>query len=45
LINSENDKHLKAAWGNSLAHQITGELPGFETVKNELLVLFKKILS
>jgi len=45
LINSENDKHLKAAWKNSLAHQITGELPEFETVKNELLVLFKKILS
>jgi predicted nucleotidyltransferase component of viral defense system len=45
LINSENDKHLKAAWKNSLAHQITGELPDFETVKNELLVLLKKILS
>ena len=45
LINSENDKHLKAAWENSLAHQITEELPGFGTVKNELLVLFKKILS
>jgi predicted nucleotidyltransferase component of viral defense system len=45
LINSENDKHLSAAWKNSLAHQITGELPDFETVKNELLVLFKKILS
>lgn len=44
LINSENDKHLSAAWKNSLAHQITGELPDFETVKNELLVLFKKIL-
>jgi predicted nucleotidyltransferase component of viral defense system len=42
LINSENDKHLSAAWKNSLAHQITGELPDFETVKNELLVLFKK---
>jgi predicted nucleotidyltransferase component of viral defense system len=45
LINSENDKHLSAAWKNSLAHQITGELPDFETVKNELLELFKKILS
>jgi predicted nucleotidyltransferase component of viral defense system len=44
LINSENDKHLSAAWKNSLAHQITGELPDFETVKNELLSLFKKIL-
>lgn len=45
LINPENDKHLKAAWKNSLAHQITGELPDFKTVKNELLVLFKKILT
>lgn len=45
LINPENDKHLSAAWKNSLAHQITEELPDFETVKNELLVLFKKILS
>ena len=45
LINSENDKHLSAAWKNSLAHQITGELPDFETVKNELLALFKKIFS
>lgn len=44
LINSENDKHLSAAWKNSLAHQITGELPDFVTVKNELLTLFKKIL-
>lgn len=44
LINSENDKHLSAAWKNSLAHQITGELPDFETVKNELLILFNKIL-
>jgi predicted nucleotidyltransferase component of viral defense system len=44
LINSESDKHLKAAWKNSLAHQITEELPDFETVKNELLALFKKIL-
>lgn len=45
LINPENDKHLKASWKNSLAHQITGELPDFVTVKNELLELLKKILS
>jgi len=45
LINPENDKQLSTAWKNSLAHQITGKLPDFETVKNELLVLFKKILS
>ena len=45
LINPENDKHLLAAWKNSLAHQITGELPNFETVKNVLQVLFTKILT
>ena len=45
LINPENDKQLSAAWKNSLAHQITGELPDFETVRNELLFLFKTILS
>jgi len=45
LINPEHDKQLSAAWKNSLAHQITGELSDFETIKKELLVLFKKILS
>jgi predicted nucleotidyltransferase component of viral defense system len=45
LINPENDKQLSAAWKNSLAHQITGELPDFETVRNELLFLFRTILS
>jgi predicted nucleotidyltransferase component of viral defense system len=45
LINPENDKQLSAAWKNSLAYQITGELPDFETVKNELLALFKTIFS
>ena len=45
LINPEHDKHLSAAWKNSLAHQIPGELPPFETVKDELLVLFNEHLK
>jgi hypothetical protein len=45
LINPENDKHLSAAWKNSLAHQITGGLPDFEMVKNELVKLFKNYLN
>lgn len=44
LINPENDKQLSAAWKNSMAHQIPGELPGYETVKNQLRELFTKIL-
>ncbi len=44
LINPENDKQLSAAWKNSLAHQIIGELPDFEIVKKELVELFKKVL-
>jgi len=43
LINPENDKQLSAAWKNSLAHQITGGLPDYEIVKNELETLFNKI--
>lgn len=45
LINPENDNHLSAAWKNSLAHQIPGELPPFETVKDELLKLFNEHLK
>lgn len=44
LINSENDKQLSTAWKNSMAHQIPGELPVYETVKNQLKELFTKIL-
>lgn len=43
LINSENDKQLTAAWKNSMAHQIPGELPDYESVKDILLSLFRKI--
>lgn len=43
LINPDNDKHLSAAWKNSLAHQIPNELPNYETVKNDLNSLFIKI--
>jgi predicted nucleotidyltransferase component of viral defense system len=45
LINPESDRHLKAAWKNSLAHQIPGELPDYENVKNDLFQLFKKHLK
>ncbi len=45
LINSENDKQLTSAWKNSMAHQIPGELPSYETVKNELLDLFKRVFN
>jgi len=45
LINSENDKQLSAAWKNSLVHQISGELPDYENIKNDLFLLFKKHLK
>ncbi len=45
LINPDNDKVLRSAWTNSLAHQITGaQLPEYDVVKNELQKLFNKIL-
>jgi hypothetical protein len=46
MINEENNKHLKASWINSLAHQIhPGKLPEYERVKSELLLLFEKIFN
>jgi len=45
LLNPDNDKHLSAAWKNSLAHQISNELPNFETVKHDLHSLFSTILK
>jgi predicted nucleotidyltransferase component of viral defense system len=45
LINPENDKQLLAAWKNSLVHQIPGELPDYDTVKNELLTLFNSLFK
>lgn len=44
MINSENDRRLKAAWQSSLGHQIKPEsLPKFETVRNELKELLSRI--
>lgn len=44
MINEENDKRLKAAWKNSIGHQITEmQLPDYEVVKKELEDLFYKI--
>ncbi len=44
LINPDNDKALKSAWLNSLAHQIpSDQLPEYEFVKNELHKLFESI--
>ncbi|MDR2622149.1 MAG: nucleotidyl transferase AbiEii/AbiGii toxin family protein [Dysgonamonadaceae bacterium] len=46
FINPQNDKILRAAWRNSLSHQIEQEkLPEYETVRNDLLKFFKRILS
>jgi predicted nucleotidyltransferase component of viral defense system len=46
LINENNDKMLKSAWKNSLEHQIeNGKLPEYETVKNDLTKLFKRIFT
>lgn len=44
FINTKTDKIVGAAWNNSLAHQIpNGNLPSYEKVKEELLILFDKI--
>ena len=46
LINENNDKILKSAWKNSLEHQIeNGKLPEYETVRNDLEILFEKIFK
>jgi predicted nucleotidyltransferase component of viral defense system len=43
FINEDNDKKLKAAWRNSLAHQIPGaQLPEYEAVISNLSSLFKR---
>jgi predicted nucleotidyltransferase component of viral defense system len=44
LLNPENDKQLKAAWKNSLGHQISGELPDYELVKATLKEWFSLFL-
>lgn len=44
LINENNDIILRSAWKNSLEHQIeNGKLPEYETVRNDLKLLFEKI--
>ncbi|MBW6484198.1 MAG: nucleotidyl transferase AbiEii/AbiGii toxin family protein [Vicingaceae bacterium] len=44
MINGENDKRLKAAWKNSLGHQIPEvQLPEYEVIKKELVELLNKI--
>lgn len=46
MINEENDKRLKAAWKNSLGHQIpSAQLPDYEVIKKELIGLFKEIFK
>lgn len=46
MINVDNDKLLKAAWKNSLGHQIPEALlPDYETVKNDLLKLFNEVFN
>jgi predicted nucleotidyltransferase component of viral defense system len=42
LINADNDKKLKAAWKNSLGHQIaSAQLPEYEIVRESLKTLFE----
>ncbi|MDR1974977.1 MAG: nucleotidyl transferase AbiEii/AbiGii toxin family protein [Bacteroidales bacterium] len=46
LINPQNDKILKAAWKNSLEHQIPfGALPDYEMVRKDLVELFIRIFD
>jgi predicted nucleotidyltransferase component of viral defense system len=44
FINARNDKLLKAAWKNSLEHQVAlGNLPDYDTVRTDLWFLFARI--
>jgi predicted nucleotidyltransferase component of viral defense system len=46
LLNYENDKALKAAWNNSLAHQIPkNQLPEYKSVKKELVELLNQLFN
>lgn len=46
MINEDNDKRLKAAWKNSLGHQIPKvQLPGYEEIKKELGGLLNEIFN
>lgn len=44
LLNADNDKVLRAAWHNSLEHQVSvGKFVDYETVKADLSQLFDRI--
>ena len=44
MINKENDKRLKAAWQNSLRHQIPEEnMTEYEVVKKDIIKLIEQI--
>jgi predicted nucleotidyltransferase component of viral defense system len=46
FINAQNDKRLKAAWKNSLEHQVAaGSLPDYDTVRADLWLLFTQIFQ
>ncbi|MHC1702274.1 MAG: nucleotidyl transferase AbiEii/AbiGii toxin family protein [Tenuifilaceae bacterium] len=45
LINPENEKSLRSAWVNSLSHQISGDFPEFDQVRDDLLKLFNRIFK
>jgi predicted nucleotidyltransferase component of viral defense system len=46
MISQENDSRLKAAWKNSLGHQIpSAQLPNYEVIKKELLDLLNRIFK
>jgi hypothetical protein len=46
MINPENDKRLKAAWQNSLVHQVKQEfLPEYESVRDELKGLLDELFG
>jgi predicted nucleotidyltransferase component of viral defense system len=46
MINPENDKRLKAAWQNSLVHQVKSEfLPEYEPVRDEIKGLLDELFG
>jgi len=46
MINVDNDKLLKAAWQNSLGHQISKVLlPDYEMVKKDIVELLNKVFN
>lgn len=46
MINEEDDKRVRTAWQNSLGHQVHQKpIPEFDTVKNELKILFDHLFG